>query len=408
MVDMAQGNAAVMQLTEQYVMKTYNRLPLALERGEGVRVWDADGRSYLDFISGLGVNNLGHGHPRIRAAIAAAADALLHCSNLYHIEPQARLAQRLAQLSGFKRAFFCNSGAEANEAAIKLARRYARVVRGDERYEIITALRSFHGRTLATVTATGQSKYQQGFEPLPEGFRYVPLNDVAALEAAVTERTCAVMLEPVQGEGGVYPCDPEYLRAVRELCDRHGLLLIFDEVQTGIGRTGRMFAFEHYGVRPDVITLAKALGGGLPIGAMLATEEAAQGFAPGMHASTFGGNPFVTHVACEVLAVMEEDGLPARAEEAGRRLRAGLEALGARRPGTLGEVRGLGLMIGVDLHVDGGRLLHAARERGLLVNVIDGRILRLLPPLIVGEAEIDEALRVLDEALEECVANAQV
>lgn len=405
---MALNNAGVAELTAKHVMTTYSRLPIALVRGEGVRVWDADGRSYLDFISGLGVNSLGHNHPRVTAAIHEAAGTLVHCSNLYHIESQARLAARLAELTGLDRAFFCNSGAEANEAAIKLARRYARVRRGEDRFEIITAERSFHGRTLATVTATGQPKYQQGFEPLPQGFRYVPLNDIDALERAITPQTCAVLLEPIQGEGGVFPCDEAYLRQVRELCDAHGLLLIFDEVQTGLGRTGRMFAFEHYGVRPDIITLAKALGGGVPIGAIVATEEASKGFEPGSHASTFGGNPLSTYVACEVLDILIDESLPERAEAAGNRLRQGLLRLQERYPDALGEVRGRGLMLGMELHFDGSALLAATRERGLLVNVIAGKVLRLLPPLIVADEEIDLALEILAAAIEESIESSTV
>lgn len=394
-------NDAVIELTAEHVMTTYSRLPIALVRGEGTRVWDADGRSYLDFISGLGVNSLGHSHPRVTAALKEAAGTLVHCSNLYHIESQARLAARLASLTGLDRAFFCNSGAEANEAAIKLARRYARVRRGEDRFEVITAERSFHGRTLATVAATGQPKHQQGFEPLPSGFRHVPLNDIEALEKAISPQTCAILLEPIQGEGGVFPCDTAYLQAVRELCDTHGLLLIFDEVQTGLGRTGRMFAFEHFGVRPDVITLAKALGGGVPIGAIVATEEAAQGFEPGSHASTFGGNPLSTHVACEVLDILADESLPERAEAAGKRLRQGLLQLQERYPQAIGEVRGRGLMLGVELNIDGFALLSATRERGLLVNVIGGKVLRMLPPLNVTEDEMDQALAIINEAIAE-------
>lgn len=389
----------VASLTTSYVMNTYGRLPLAIVKGEGTRVWDAEGNEYLDFVTGLAVNSLGHRHPRVVAAIKQAADTLLHCSNLYHIEPQARLAKALSELSGLDRAFFCNSGAEANEAAIKLARRFAKLHVDPKRYEIITALGSFHGRTLATVTATGQTKYQEGFEPLPDGFVYVPLNDVEALKKAITPHTCAIMLEPIQGEGGVHPCTVEYIQAVRELCDEHNLLLIFDEVQTGLGRTGRLFGFQHFDVKPDIITLAKALGGGVPIGAMLATERVAQGFQPGSHASTFGGNPFATSVALEVLRVMVDEGLAERAEQMGRLLVSRLEGLALKYPQILGNTRGRGLMVGIELKAYGAELLQEAMKRGLLINVVGTNVLRLLPPLTVTEEEIDKAVNILDESL---------
>lgn len=382
----------------RYLMNTYARLPIALVKGEGCRVWDAEGREYLDFVSGIAVNNVGHRHPRVVAAIKRAADTLLHCSNLYHTEAQGLLAEELARLSGLDRVFFCNSGAEANEAAIKLARRYAKMYVDPRRYEIITAYNSFHGRTLATVTATGQPKYHAGFEPLPAGFVYVPLNDAEALRAAIRPETCAVMLEPIQGEGGVNPCTPEYLQAVRRLCDEHRLLLILDEVQTGMGRTGAMFAFQHYGIRPDVVTLAKGLGGGVPIGAALATEEAARGFAPGTHASTFGGNPLATAVAYEVVRIMVEEDLPGRARRMGARLQEGLRRLAERFPDLLGAVRGMGLMVGAELKVPGGPLVQEAMARGLLINVAGERVLRLVPPLVVSEEEIDRALALLAES----------
>ncbi|MGB9858965.1 MAG: aspartate aminotransferase family protein, partial [Moorellaceae bacterium] len=276
-------NAEIIALGEQYVMRTYGRYPIALVRGAGARVWDADGREYLDFVEGLAVNSLGHCHPRVVEAIREQAGKLLHVSNLYWIEPQVELAQMLVENSDLDKVFFCNSGAEANEAAIKLARKYAKLHKGEECYEIISMRRSFHGRTLAALAATGQEKFHRGFEPLPVGFRYVPFNDLEALREAINSRTCAVMLEPVQGEGGVYPADPDYLKAVRELCDKEGILLIFDEVQCGLGRTGYLFAYQYYGVEPDLMTLAKALAGGVPIGAMLAKEEVAAAFAPGDH-----------------------------------------------------------------------------------------------------------------------------
>ncbi|OUM94747.1 MAG: acetylornithine aminotransferase [Firmicutes bacterium ZCTH02-B6] len=391
--------AEIQALTAQHVMNTYNRLPIALVRGEGVRVWDTEGRPYLDFIGGIGVNSLGHGHPAVLAAIRDALGYVLHTSNQFYIEPQARLAERLTGLSGLGKVFFCNSGTEANEAAIKLVRRWGRQD-GRNRYKIIAAQKSFHGRTLGSLAATGQPKYHEGFEPLPGGFVYVPFNDLDALKAAIDEETVAVMLEPVQGESGVYPADLGYLRAVRELCDAHGLLLILDEVQAGLGRTGRLFAFEHYGIRPDVLTLAKALGSGIPIGAMLARDEVAQAFAPGAHGTTFGGNPFACRVALAVLDTIVGQDLPKAAAGAGEHLRWALEDLGRRR-GWVREVRGLGLMVGVELEgVTAPRVQAEAQARGLLVNAIGSSILRLLPPLIVSREELDEAVGILEAAME--------
>lgn len=388
----------VVDLTGRYLMNTYNRLPVELVRGEGARAWDSDGNEYLDFVAGLAVNGLGHGHPRVVAAIKEAADYILHTSNLYHIGPQARLAQKLSRLSGFERVFFGNSGAEANEGAIKLARRYGQRD-GGGRFKIVSALHSFHGRTLGALTATGQPKYHEGFGPLPGGFQYVPLNDIEALKAAVDGETAAVLLEPIQGESGVRPCTPEYLAAVRALCDERGALLIFDEIQTGMGRTGKMFAFEHFGVRPDIMTLAKALGGGIPIGALLATEKVADAFEPGVHATTFGGNPFACRVASAVVDVMTADDLPGAAKRAGARLRAGLEAVG-EATGSVKEVRGLGLMLGVELEgVAAPKVMAECRERGLLVNAIGDAVLRLLPPLVVTEADVDEAVDIIGQSL---------
>lgn len=380
-------------------MHTYGRLPISFVRGEGSWLWDTEGRRYLDFLSGLAVTGLGHGHPRLQEAARKAFSSVIHTSNLVYIGPQAELAEALTGLTGYDRVFFCNSGAEANEAAIKLARRYHRKVLGNARYEVITALNSFHGRTLATVTATGQPKYHEGFDPMPPGFRYVPLNDLEALEAAVTDRTAAILLEPIQGEAGIYPCTPEYLRGVRALCDREGILLIADEVQTGVGRTGRFLALEHYGVRADICTLAKGLAGGVPIGCMLATERVAQGFEPGSHASTFGGNHLSCHAGLAVMAALTEDGLLERAAQAGERLHRGLHALAEKHGDAIAEVRGKGLMVGVELNVPGKPVFSGCLDRGLLLNLIGERILRLLPPLVVTDEEIDHGLQVLDEVL---------
>lgn len=399
---MAQRFQDVQQSSDRHVMRTYNRLPVALMDGEGTWVRDIEGKRYLDFVGGLAVSGLGHGHPALVEAIREAAGRILHMSNLYYIEPQARLAARLAQLSGLERAFFANSGAEANEAAIKLARRYGRRG-GNDRYKIVTALNSFHGRTLGALAATGQPKYQEGFGPLPGGFEYVPLNDIAALEAAVDGNTAAVMLEPIQGESGVRPCTPEYLRAARDICDARGAVLILDEIQTGMGRTGRMFAWQHFGVRPDIMTLAKSLGGGIPIGAMLAREDVAAAFGPGAHGTTFGGNPFACRVACAVLDIIENEQLVAAAEAAGQRLKVVLERLDG-----VAEVRGKGLMIGVELAgLPAPRVMEACLARGLLINAIGDAILRLLPPLNVTEQEIDEALTIIDAVLMETQEEAR-
>lgn len=393
----------IMAMGDRYVMRTYGRIPMALVRGEGARVWDAGGKEYLDFVSGLAVCSLGHCHPAVAEAISSQARTLMHVSNLYYIEPQVKLAKLLVENTCADRVFFCNSGAEANEAAIKLARKYAKKNLGEERYEIITALKSFHGRTLAAITATGQPKYQQGFEPLPRGFKYVPFNDLAALEAAVGANTCAVMLEPVQGEGGVNEATPEYLAGVRELCQKHGLLLIFDEVQCGLGRTGKFLAHQHYGVEPDIFTLAKALGGGFPIGAMLAREDVAAGFAPGDHASTFGGNP----LACAAgLAAMEQilnHGVVENAARVGGYFKDRLMALAGRYP-FITEVRGRGLLLGAELSMEGKDIVHQCQEKGLLINCVNLNVLRFIPPLIITERDVDHALDVLVSVLDQIKA----
>ncbi|PRR72480.1 acetylornithine transaminase [Neomoorella humiferrea] len=393
-------NAAIVALGEKYVMRTYGRYPVALVRGEGTRVWDADGREYLDFVGGLAVNSLGHCHPRVVAAIREQAGKLLHCSNLYWIEPQVELARLLVENSALDKVFFCNSGAEANEGAIKLARKFAKEHRGPESYEIITMRRSFHGRTLATLTATGQEKFHRGFAPLPPGFRYVPFNDLASLRAAVGPRTCAVMLEPVQGEGGVYAANKDYLQAVRALCDDEGLLLIFDEVQCGLGRTGYLFAYQYYGVEPDIMTLAKALAGGVPIGAMLAKEKVAASFAPGDHASTFGGNPLATAAGVAAFKALLEEGLVDNVRVMGEYFRGELEKLVREFPQLI-EVRGRGLLLGLEMDGPADAVVAACMERGLLINSLHGHVLRFLPPLNVTKEEIDRAVAILKDALQE-------
>jgi acetylornithine aminotransferase len=385
---------------DKYIMKTYGRYPLVPVRGEGCYVWDADGRRYLDFLAGIAVNNLGHCHPKVVAALQKQAGELIHCSNYYHIPTQIELAEILCNNSFADRAFFCNSGAEANEAAIKLARKYSREKFGADRYQIITAVSSFHGRTMATVSATGQEKVQKFFDPLLHGFIHVPFNDAEALRQAITPATCAIMLEPIQGEGGVVVPHGEYFRQVRKICDENNLLLIFDEVQVGVGRTGKLFAHEHFGVIPDIMTLAKALAGGAPIGTMLAREELAESFGPGTHGSTFGGNPLVTAAGVAAMRAILEEGVLNHAEEMGEYLLGELEGLKKRFP-VIREVRGIGLMIGAELSIPGGDIVKKAMERGLLINVTHDTVLRFVPPLIVGKQEVNEMIGILGGILAE-------
>ncbi len=385
---------------DKYIMKTYGRYPIVPVRGEGSVLWDADGKRYLDFLAGVAVNNLGHCHPRVVAALQNQAAQLIHCSNYYHIPSQIELAEILCSHSFADKAFFCNSGAEANEAAIKLARKYSREKYGPERYEIITAAESFHGRTMATVSATGQEKVQRFFDPLLHGFKHVPFDDVQALESAISPTTCAIMLEPIQGEGGVNIPSADYLRNVREICDRHGLILILDEVQVGMGRTGKLFAYEHFGISPDIMTLAKALAGGAPIGTMLAKDEYAAAFTPGTHGSTFGGNPLVTAAAVATVRTILEDGLLNRAEEMGEYLLGELELLAKKYP-FVQEVRGIGLMIGMMLTIPGGDIVKKGHDRGVLLNVTHDTVLRFVPALTVTKQEVNEMIGILDGILAE-------
>ena len=386
------------QIVSDYVMNTYDRLPLAITRGRGCQVYDAEGREYLDCIAGIAVNTLGYGHPDLVSAIERQVRQLVHTSNLFYTEPQGQLARRLVENSFADKVFFCNSGAESNEAAIKLARRYAHQRFGASRSEIITMVNSFHGRTLATLTATGQTKVQEGFEPLVPGFTYVPINDLQALEAAVSNRTAAVMLELIQGEGGVVVADRDYVKAVRDLCSQRDILLIVDEVQTGMGRTGTLFAYEQFEIHPDVMTLAKGLGGGVPIGACLATEEVAKAFGPGSHASTFGGNPLACAVALEVLRVLLEGGELERSREKGAYLAKGLQSLKERIP-VINTIRGIGLLQGIELTIDGKPIVMDCLTRRVIINCTMGRVLRLVPPLIIQIGEIDRLLTVLSEVL---------
>jgi acetylornithine aminotransferase len=385
--------------TRRFVMNTYPRLPVLLTRGEGCRVFDEKGRAYIDFVGGIAVNNLGHCHPEVVAAIREQAGRLIHVSNLYHVDRQLELARLLVERSFPGKVFFCNSGSEANEAAIKLARKFARTGGQPDRYEIVTTLGAFHGRTMATISASGQPKLHAGFEPLLPGFTWVPYDDVGAVEKAINEKTVAVLVEPVQGEGGVRVPRADYLAGLRKLCDERGALLILDEVQTGFGRTGKLFAYEHAGVTPDVITLAKGLANGVSIGAMLATNRVAAAFTPGAHGSTQGGNPLACAAALATLETLLEDGyLLENCRRMGERLMNGLRAI-APRHASIVEVRGLGLLVGLALSVPARPVALACVERGLLVIPTAETVIRLVPPLIVTQDEVDQAVAIIDAAL---------
>ncbi|WP_457573851.1 acetylornithine transaminase [Desulfolithobacter sp.] len=396
------GNAEWIKRGEQVFVGTYSRFPAAMVRGRGCRLWDADGREYLDFLAGIAVCSLGHCHPAVTEAVCRQAGELMHVSNLFHTRPQIELAELLTENSFADRVFMANSGAEANEAAIKLARIHG----GEGRFEIISLSGSFHGRTLATVAATGQPKFHQGFEPLPEGFIHAGFGDPDALEELVSDKTCAILCEPLQGESGVRPLEPEYLQAIRNLCDRHNLLLIFDEVQTGLGRTGTLFAHEQLGVTPDIMTLAKALGNGLPIGAMLTTEKIAASLGVGTHASTFGGNPVAAAAAVAVLKIMLAPGFLEQVRERSAYFMGRLEEVAARFPHLATGVRGRGLLLGLVLTEKGCDLgmdiVNQLFARGVLINFAGGRVLRFIPPLIVEPGDIDLLIDRLVEVLDAC------
>jgi len=389
----------IMQTADRAIVATYKRFPIVLERGEGTQVWDTRGRRYTDFIAGIAVCNLGHASPRIAAAVSRQAGQLVHVSNLYYTVPQTELASLLVAQCFADRVFFCNSGAEANEAAIKLARKHFNDKGEPERFTIISMQQSFHGRTMATLSATGQEKIRKGFDPVLEGFVFVPFDDLDALRAAVDDRTCAVMLEPIQGEGGICCPDSDYLKRVRQLCDQEGILMILDEIQTGMGRTGTLFAHQHEGVVPDIMTLAKALANGLPIGAMLATDEVAAAFGPGAHASTFGGTPLVTSAALETLRIMLEEKIPERAKEIGIYFKEALNRL-KQRHSRIVEVRGRGLLLGIRLDGPADDLVPECMQKGFLVNCVQGNTLRFAPPLIIEKEEIDRLIECLDEVLD--------
>ncbi len=380
---------------DKYLMQTYSRQPITILRGRGARVYDLEGREYIDFVGGIAVNILGHGHPDLVQTIQRQAVQLIHTSNLYYTEPQVKLAKMLVDHSFADRVFFCNSGAEANEAAIKLARRYGHERYGPDRFEVITMKNSFHGRTLATLTATGQEKVQKGFEPLMPGFAYAPFNDFGAIESMVNERTAAILLEPIQAEGGVHVADRDYLRNLRELCTQKDILLIFDEIQTGMGRTGTFFAHEQLGVKPDIMTLAKGLAGGVPIGACLAKESVAAAFTAGSHASTFGGNPLACAAALTVCQVLLEGRVLDESRRTGEYLAKGLaDCKDCHR--IVKEVRGLGLLQGMELEVDARAVVADALARGVLINAATERVLRFVPPLVITQLEVDKLIELLD------------
>ena len=388
-----------MIVADKVMANTYKRLPVVFTRGQGCTLWDADGKSYLDFLAGIAVCNLGHAHPGVAAALSRQAETLVHVSNLFYTVPQTELAAWLVDHSFANRAFFCNSGAEANEAAIKLARKYFKDRGEPDRYRIISMIQSFHGRTFGTLSATGQDKIKQGFSPILEGFDFVPFNDIEAIHKLISSNTCAILMETIQGEGGIRAADSEYLHQVRQLCNETGTLLIFDEIQTGIGRTGKLFAHEHFGVEPDIMTLAKALANGLPIGAMLARESVAAAFVPGSHATTFGGTPLVTAAALCTLKTLESENIIEHCLEVGEYFKTRLKALQVRHP-VVQEVRGTGLLLGMELSTDGLPLVQACLDKGFVINCVQGNILRFVPPLIIQKSEIDQLVDCLDQILE--------
>lgn len=394
---MSQTSQEIIDLNNQYLCQTYARFPVAFVRGEGCRLWDAEGKEYLDLFASLAVMNLGQCHPAVVKAVQEQVATLTHISNLHHTVPQARLAELLCKNSFGDKVFFCNSGAEANEAAIKLARKYG-VDKRDGRYEILTALGSFHGRTMATIAATGQEKVRQGFGPVLAGFRYVAYDDLAAMEAAVSDKTVAILVEPIQGEGGVVMPQPGYLKGLRDICDRHGLLLIADEVQVGIGRTGKLFAYEHSGIEPDIMPLAKALGGGIPIGAMVARAEVAESFSLGSHGSTFGGNAVACAAGVAVIETLLNAGVLENCQKMGAYFFSKLQAL-KEQFSFITEVRGQGLILGAELNREGAGIASTCLEEGLLINCAAGKVLRFIPPLIITKDQIDQGMDILEKVL---------
>lgn len=388
----------LMKQGEEHLFPTYARYPLTIVKGEGSRLWDDQGKEYLDFMNGVAVTGLGHQNPKVKARVLEQLNQLWHMSNLFYHPNQMKLAQLLTRISGLDQVFFCNSGAEANEGAIKLARRYQQKVRGTSRYEIITFEQSFHGRTLATLTATGQDKVKDGFGPLPEGFVTVPYQDIESVRASIGEHTAAIMLEFVQGEGGIHAAEPAFVEAIAKLCEEHGLLLIADEVQTGIGRTGAWFAYEHYGVTPDIVTSAKGLGNGFPVGAVLGSAKLREAFAAGSHGTTYGGNPLATSAAIGVLETIEEEGIIAQARENGKYL---LEQLQQRLADTsvVKEIRGCGMIVGIECQQPAAAFIMAAQEQGLLVIPAGPNVIRLVPSLNIAREDLDQGIEILVNVL---------
>ena len=390
------SNQELIKLTNKHVAQTYGRYPIGLVRGKGTSVWDASGKKYIDFVAGLAVDNLGHCHPNVVSAIRKQAGRLLHVSNLYHIEPQSQLAAELTRLSFADKFFFCNSGTEANEAAIKLARRWFYDNGQPKRFEIITMKDSFHGRTMASLSATAQKKIHTGFKPLLPGFKYVPFNDIAALKKTITKKTCAVLIEPIQGEGGVNLAQETYLKTLRKICNEKGILLIFDEIQTGFGRTGHLFAYERHKIKPDIITLAKALGGGIAIGAMGSTNKIIKSFAPGTHGATFGGNPLACAASLASLKTLTKKGFLEKSSATGDYFLKQLYRL-KDNFSIIREVRGVGLMLAVELNQPGAEVVTNCMKEGLLINCIQQNTIRFLPPLIITRKEIDFLIRTLSK-----------
>ena len=390
------SNQELIKLTNKHVAQTYGRYPIGLVRGKGTSVWDASGKKYIDFVAGLAVDNLGHCHPNVVSAIRKQAGRLLHVSNLYHIEPQSQLAAELTHLSFADKFFFCNSGTEANEAAIKLARRWFYDNGQPKRFEIITMKDSFHGRTMASLSATAQKKIHTGFKPLLPGFKYVPFNDIAALKKTITKKTCAVLIEPIQGEGGVNLAQEIYLKTLRKICNEKGILLIFDEIQTGFGRTGHLFAYERYKIKPDIITLAKALGGGIAIGAMGSTNKIMKSFTPGTHGATFGGNPLACAASLASLKTLSKKGFLEKSSATGDYFLKQLYRL-KDNFSVIREVRGVGLMLAVELNQPGAEIVTNCMKEGLLINCIQQNTIRFLPPLIITHKEIDFLIRILSK-----------
>ena len=391
-------NGNIMEHSDQIMATTYKRFPVLLTHGQGCNLWDNQGKRYTDFVAGIAVCNLGHVHPEITKALCLQANTLWHVSNLFYTEPQVRLADWLVKNSFADRVFFGNSGAEANEAAIKLARKYFKVNGLPEKYRIISMEKSFHGRTMATLSATGQAKVREGFDPVLEGFDFVPFNNIDALKEKIGPQTCAVIAEPIQGEGGIRTPEDGYLESLRKICDDHEILLIFDEIQTGMGRTGKLFAYQHFGIEPDIMTLAKALGNGLPIGAMLAKEKVALAFQPGSHASTFGGTPLVTAAALEVVQTLKRENIIERCRQIGDHFKSRLLWLKERHD-SVEDVRGMGLLLGMKIKMEGASVVSVCMEKGFLINCVQDNILRFIPPLIIKKEEIDALVECLDEIL---------